>query len=186
MRTLVLVAVVGALLLLQSVLLGLLPAYLPPPAVGLLVALHVGLSPRWSLGGGVVAGFAMGYLFDLIAGAPSGTHALVYSLVALGTGLVSSRLLVRGAIVRALVSFAVTLVAALLVVAVRAWVTPGAGWGGLRFAPLEALFTALAAPALMRLFERLDGRFQARSRVGLLSSSSLGASHSPSGELPLS
>jgi rod shape-determining protein MreD len=185
MRTLAMVAIVAALLLAQSVLLGALPRYLPPPALGLLVALHVGLSPRWSLGAGVVAAFVMGYLFDLIAGAPSGTHALVYCLVALGTGLVSARLLVRGGIMRAAVSFAIALLAAVLVVAVRAAVTPGAGWGGLGFAPLEAAFTALAAPPLLRLLERLDGRFEARSRVGLLSSSAL-ASHPPSGELPLS
>jgi rod shape-determining protein MreD len=165
MRTLVLVFVVVALLLVQSVLLGLLPAYAPPPAVGMLVALHVALSPRWSLHAGVVAAFATGYVFDLIAGAPGGTHALVYSLVALGIGLLSSRLLLRGYVLRAAACFALTLMGALLIVAIRAWVTPGAGWGGLRYAPLEAAFTALCGPLLLHLLERVDGRLEAKNRT---------------------
>jgi rod shape-determining protein MreD len=164
MRTLAVIVVVVALLLVQSVMIGLLPAYLPPPAVGMLVALYLALSQRWSLSAGVVASFATGYLFDLIAGAPGGTHALVYSLVALGIGLLSSRLLLRGYVLRAAACFTVTLLGALLIVAIRAWVTPGGGWGGLRFAPLEAAFTALAGPPLLRLFERVDGRLEGKSR----------------------
>jgi rod shape-determining protein MreD len=149
------------LLLVQSVLLQLVPVHLPTPAFGLLVALHVGLSPRWNVFPSVLVGFSLGYLFDLVSGTPRGTHAFVYSVLALGAALLGPRLAVRGFVLRAAAGVVVTLIGGLLVLAVRALADSGAGAGGLRLILLEAALTGAIAPLVLKLFERLDGRLDA-------------------------
>ena len=65
-------------------------------------------------------------------------------------------------------SFVASLLAALLIVVVRAQVAPEGGYGGLRQAPFEALLTGLFGPLVLWLLRRIDGRsISARSRVGL-------------------
>jgi hypothetical protein len=51
---------------------------------------------------------------------------------------------------------------------VRAQVAPEGSYGGLRQAPVEALLTAFAAPLVLGLLRRIDGKIaETRSRVGL-------------------
>jgi len=65
-------------------------------------------------------------------------------------------------------SFVASLLAALLIVVVRAQVAPEGGYGGLRQAPVEALLTAFAGPFVLGLLRRIDGKIDTvRSRVGL-------------------
>jgi rod shape-determining protein MreD len=157
-----------ALLLLQSALVELLPPSLPAPAFGVLVALHVGLSPRWSRTGQVLLAFFTGYLFDLCAGAPHGTHALVYTVTALLVGPLGRRVAVRSFLARTAASFGATLVAGLAVVTIRAIVSRSGGFAGLRWVPVEATFTALVGPVVLGLLERIDGRAEGpRTQSGL-------------------
>jgi rod shape-determining protein MreD len=156
------------LLLLQSMVLEMVPVHIASPSFGLLVVLYVGLSPKWTLSSMAIVAFATGYLFDLVSGAPRGTHALVYVIVALIARTLTARLAVRGFVLKAATAFAASLAASLLIAVVRALVSPEGGYAGLRMAPLEALLTGLLAPFVLWLLERLDGRIDAglRLRVG--------------------
>lgn len=182
MRALATVLTALTLLLLQSALVPLLPAGVPAPAFGALVALHLGLSPRWSLIGQVSAGFFLGYLFDLLAGAPQGTHALLYTLVALLFGRLAKRISVTGILSRAAISFGVSLVVGLAVVCIRALVSRSGGFEGLRWVPVEAAVTALVGPPVLALLERIDGRQEGpRPRGSLHRRRQLGSGHLPLG-----
>jgi rod shape-determining protein MreD len=169
MRALFTLALGLALLLMQSVLLQLVPVYLPTPALGVLVTLHVGLSPRWGVSASVFVGFALGYLFDLVSGTPRGTHALVYSLLALGAALLAPRLSVRGFVLRAAAGLVVALVGGLLVLIVRVLAGSGSPAGGFRLVLLDAALTGVLAPLVLALLDRLDGRVDAaRGEAGMV------------------
>jgi rod shape-determining protein MreD len=156
------------LLILQSTVLELAPVRMAAPSLGLLVVLHVGLSPKWSVPSSAVVAFATGYLLDLVSGAPQGVHALVFVLMALFARILSTRVAVSGIVLSAATSFMASLLAAVLIVIVRAQVAPEGGYGGLRQAPFEALLTAFAGPVVLGLLRRIDGRVDAaRTRVGL-------------------
>lgn len=168
MRAFATIALALALLLVEAAARPLLPLHAPLPAVGALLALYLGLSPRWAIELSTPVAFAIGYLFDIATGAPRGTHALVYSLVSLLAAAFAARVFVRGWLPRALVSGLASLIAALLVVAVRVVVDRSGGISGLRRAPFEAILTALVGIFLLPLFERVDGRLQrVRRRVGM-------------------
>ena len=156
------------LLLLQSTVLEFAPVHVVTPSLGLLVVLHLGLSEKWPASSAVVIAFCTGYLFDLVSGAPRGVHAFVFVLMALFARALAARLAVRGLVFKAATAFVASLFAALLVVVVRAQVSPDGGYSGLRQAPFEALLTGLFGPPVMWLLTRVDGRLDpARLRVGL-------------------
>ena len=145
------------------------PVHLVTPSLGLLVVLYVGMAPlKWAPGSAVVVGFCLGYLFDLVSGAPRGVHAFVFVSIALIARVLAWRLAVRGIVLKASTSFVASMIAAFLIVVVRAQISPESGYGGLRQAPLEALLTAVFGPPVLWLLARLDGRLDpALLRVGL-------------------
>jgi len=168
MRSAATLFVAYLLLILQSTVLELAPVHMAVPSFGLLVVLHVGLSPKWTISSSAVVAFVTGYLFDLVSGAPQGVHAFVFTLMALFARALTTRVAVNDIVLGAATSFVASLLSAFLIVLVRAQVSPEGGWGGLRQAPLEAVLTAIAGPFVLSLFRRLDGRVdRARSRVGL-------------------
>jgi len=168
MRSAATLLVAYLLLILQSTVLELAPVHMAVPSFGLLVVLHVGLSPKWTLSSSAVIAFATGYLFDLVSGAPQGVHAFVFTLMALFARALTRRVAVNGIVLGAATSFVASLLASFLIVVVRAQVAPEGGYGGLRQAPLEAVLTGIFGPLVLSLFRRLDGRVDtARSRVGL-------------------
>ena len=168
MRSAATLFVAYLLLILQSTVLEMAPVHMAVPSFGLLVVLHVGLSPsKWTISSAAIVAFATGYLFDLVSGAPQGVHAFVFTLMTLFARALTRRVAVNGIVLGAATSVA-SLLATFLVVLVRAQVAPEGGYGGLRQAPLEALLTAIFGPLVLSLFRRLDGRVDtARSRVGL-------------------
>jgi rod shape-determining protein MreD len=169
------------LLLVQSALVQVLPQSVPPPAFGILVVLHLGLSPRWSLIGQVALAFLFGYLFDLLAGAPHGTHALVYTVTVLAVGRLAQHMSVARVLPRMAACFLAALLAALAVVTIRAMVSRSGGFAGLRWAPIEALVTALLGPPVLALLARIEGKIEKqRVRGGLHRRKALGG-----GQLPL-
>jgi len=144
MRSAATLTVAYMLLILQSTVLELAPVHMAAPSFGLLIVLHLGLSPKWTISSAAVVAFMTGYLFDLVSGAPQGVHAFVYVLMALFARALTRR------------------------VVVRKQVAPEGGYGGLRQAPLEAVLTAVVGPLVLALFRKLDGKVDsARSRVGL-------------------
>jgi len=169
MRSAATLTVAYLLLILQSTVLELAPVHMAVPSFGLLVVLHVGLSPsKWTVSSAAVVAFLTGYLFDLVSGAPQGVHAFVFTLMTLFARVLTTRVAVNGIVLGAATSFVASLLSSLLIVMVRAQVAPEGGYGGLRQAPLEAVLTAIFGPFVLSLFRRLDGRVDtARSRVGL-------------------
>ena len=157
------------LLVLQSVLLEFFPWTFPPPALGLLVVVHVGVNAAFGMRQAVILAFVLGYLADLVTGAPRGTHALVYVLVALLLLGLRQRLSVRATTARVVLGFVFGLLAALGTVGVRAVVLSGLDVASLSRTPLEALSTAVAAAPVLWLLYRLDQRFEPpRTRLGLM------------------
>ena len=161
MRALLTLALGLVLLLVQSVLLQLLPVQVPTPAFGVLVALHVGLSPRWTVSSAVFIAFSLGYLFDLVSGTPRGTHTFVFSVLALLASMVGPRVTVRGFVLRGAAGFLVTLVGGLLVGGVRTISESASAAPGFGLILLESLLTCLFAPPVLGLLDRLDGRLDA-------------------------
>ena len=168
MRSAITLTIAYLLLILQSTVLELAPVHMAAPSLGLLVVLHVGLSPKWTLSSAAVVSFVTGYLFDLVSGAPQGVHAFVFVLMSLCARALTTRVAVQGIVLGAATSFVTSLLASALIVIVRAQVAPEGGYGGLRQAPIEALLTGFAGPFVLGLFRRIDGKVDnARSRVGL-------------------
>jgi len=168
MRSLLTLVVAYVLLILQSTVLELAPVRMAAPSLGLLVVLYVGVSPKWAISSASIVALGTGYLLDLVSGAPQGVHALVFILIAVIARALSTRVVVQGIVLSAAVSFVASLLAAVLVVIVRARVAPEGGYGGLRGAPLEALLTAFAGPLVLGLLRRINGKLEAtRARVGL-------------------
>ena len=168
MRSLVTIVVAYLLLILQSTVLELAPVRMAAPSLGLLVVLHVGLSAKWSVSSAAVVSFITGYLLDLVSGAPQGVHSLVFVLMVLFARALSTRVTVAGLVLPAATAFVASLLSAVMIVVVRAQVSPEGGYGGLRQAPLEALLSGFCGPIVLGLLRRIDGRIDTtRSRVGL-------------------
>jgi len=168
MRSILTLVVAYLLLILQSTVLELAPVRMAAPSFGLLVVLYVGLSAKWTISSASMVALATGYLLDLVSGAPQGVHALVFILIAIAARALATRVVVQGIVLGAATSFVASLLAAALVVIVRARVAPEGGYGGLRQAPLEALLTAVAGPPVIGLLRRIDGKLEAaRARGGL-------------------
>lgn len=181
MRTTVTVILAVALVLLQSTVLELAPVHIVTPAAGLLVVLYAAFSERWSLSSAAIFAFVLGYLFDLVSGAPLGVHAFVYLVISLLARVLSTRVVMRGVILSAGIGFVATLLAGLFVIVVRAQVNPEGGYEGVREIPLEALLTGLFAPPVIWMLRQLEGRLDPmRLRVGLARRRRRSLNHAPS------
>ena len=156
-RGLVLVLCGYLLVVVQASLQALVPVRILVPELGLLVALHAGLSAPEGVAGAAAVALVLGYVTDLLAGAPKGLHALVFVLLCLLAKGASVRLLLRGSLVPAVFAFFASLFGALLLVATRAEIE-GTGFGPLWVAPLQAAVTALFAPLVFALCARATGR----------------------------
>jgi rod shape-determining protein MreD len=146
-----------ALTVLQASLQALVPVRVLVPELGFLVALYVGLSAKDDVAGACAVALVLGYVTDLLAGAPKGLHALVFALACLAAKAASLRLLLRGALVPAAFTFLVSLAGAAVVVGTRAHF----GEGSLRplaIAPLQAAMTALACPLVFGMLARARAR----------------------------
>ncbi len=156
-------------LLLCTTLPVLLPGRVPMPDVGLLVAMHAGLTCRRSGGSAFSVrdaspaamaglGFALGYLVDLMGGGPKGLNALGLTVFILVLRSAATQLLVRG------VGFVMTFSAlcalgyGLLFCALRSFADPQLGLAGLLAIPGQVAATALCAPLVFALLRRVDRR----------------------------
>jgi rod shape-determining protein MreD len=162
MRVAAFILVGYALLVLVSALGALLPVHLPRPEVGLLVVLYLGLSARGPLPTHLGVALLLGYLTDVLAGAPRGLHALSLAAMMVIARGASSRLLVARRWQEILVTFLASLGHGLLVASLVA--SPGASiWAPsfserLRALPGPAIATALVAPIFFAFALRLDRR----------------------------
>jgi rod shape-determining protein MreD len=162
MRTASIVLAVYAILLVVGALWHALPL-LPSqgPEIAAIAAVYLGLTARRTLAGAVGASIVIGYLADLLSGAPVGLSALVSGLMCILGYAVHRRIVVRGARFTIAFSIFVALAASLLVAILR-WVTAQPTGTGLSEAIAilgPALPTAVIGPLLLGLLRRIDAAF---------------------------
>lgn len=131
------------------------------PDVGALTAAYLGLTARRQVSPAVGGAIALGYLTDLISGAPPGLLALALALTTLIARAVQQRILVRGFAISIAFSALVALVSCLLTLAVRMmYRMPSAELGvELRHVAIVTVATALTGPLVWRMFRRIDATF---------------------------
>jgi cell shape-determining protein MreD len=132
----------------------------------LLVVVYVGLSGRGGLSRVCALALVLGWFADLFAGSEKGLHMIAYAAAGLAARGASWRLLVRGALLTALVAGVFALADGALVVALRTSLMPSLGWSALRQVAPSALVTALFAPLAFRLLGRIDRSFIRDPRLG--------------------
>lgn len=159
MRRLVAMLLAGFVaLILLSPLRQLLPPWLPLPSIPVLVTLYLALGVRGSPSAGAACAAGLGYLTDLLSGAPKGTHILALLIVYFVIRGLSARLYVQGKLSQLGVSFTSTLICSFMVVAIHAALPPRGAWSTLAYAPAEAAMTAAASTFVFYLLWRLDRR----------------------------
>ena len=131
------------------------------PDLGALTAAYLGLTTRRTLAPAVGGSIALGYLIDLISGAPPGLFALVLGLTCLIARAVQQRIYVRGALMTIGFSAFVALVSALLAMLVRAlYHVPRPSFAlDMKHAALAAIATGVIGPFVWRVFRRIDAAY---------------------------
>jgi rod shape-determining protein MreD len=131
------------------------------PDLGALTAAYLGLTARRNVAGAVGGSVVLGYLVDVISGAPPGLGALVLGLTCLIARTVQQRIFVRGAAMTMGFSAFVALVAGVIGLLVRGmYGVPGAAFSlELRYIALVTIATALIGPLVWRVFRRIDAAF---------------------------
>jgi rod shape-determining protein MreD len=144
------------------------PFEVAAPDAALLVALYLGASVRGQAWEVTVAALVIGYLGDVVGGAPRGLGAFVVGATCLLARLATARLLVRGAIFTTVFCFVGALFAAALGYGLRAVFGGGGELGRasveLPAAAVAALLTALFAPVVFRICRWVDARFARTAR----------------------
>ncbi|HEX2690941.1 MAG TPA: hypothetical protein VHN14_30215 [Kofleriaceae bacterium] len=131
------------------------------PDLGALTAAYLGLTARRQVSPAIGGAIVLGYLIDLISGAPPGLVALVLALTTLVARAVQQRILVRGATISIAFSAFVALVAGVLALVVRGlYRIPSAAFSvGLGHVAFVTLATAVLGPLVWRMFRRIDAAF---------------------------
>ena len=131
------------------------------PDLGALSAAYLGLTARRQVSPAVGGAIVLGYLIDLISGAPPGLVALVLGLPPLVARAVQQRILVRGAVLSVAFSAFVALFAGVLAWLVRVlYRVPGAPFSiELRHVVAVTLATAIVGPLVWRVFRRIDAAY---------------------------
>lgn len=162
MRTATIVLVAYAACVVVAALWRLLPWLADAiPDIGALTAAYLGLTARRQVSPAIGGAIVLGYLIDLISGAPPGLIALVLALTTLIARAIQQRILVRGAALSIGFSAFVGLLAGLLAVIVRmVYRMPSAAFTTeLRHVALVTLATAIFGPLVWRMFRRIDAAF---------------------------
>lgn len=131
------------------------------PDLGVLTAAYLGLTARRGVASAVGGSIVLGYLVDLISGAPPGLMALVCGLTGLVARAVQQRILVRGATMTIAFSAFVAIVGGVLALILRVFYQlPRSGLATeLQHLALVTIATALIGPLVWRVFRRIDAAF---------------------------
>jgi rod shape-determining protein MreD len=166
MRILTHIAVAFVLLVIVGAVWRVTPFEVVAPDVALLAALYLGVSIRSPLWEATVAVLAIGYVHDVLAGAPRGLGALVLGAVCILARVVTARLLVRGVVFISVLAFVATIAAAVLTLLVEVLFDAAVAPLGAELVAIlgSAVLTALIAPAGFRLCRAVDARFARTQR----------------------
>jgi hypothetical protein len=158
-RSILVVAVVFAMLLAQSVFARLLAPHPFAPYLGLPLVFALATGPGVKVLRGGVTVFAIGYLYDVFTGNPLGIHTFVFVVGFLSAWLIGYLTSFRGVPFEIALSFSLTLALGGLLELVRSFVPGGMSWAGTALALSllgSSLMTALLSPLLFALARRLD------------------------------
>jgi rod shape-determining protein MreD len=167
LRILAQVAAYFVLAVLLGALWRITPFEVVAPDVALLFVLYIGITAaRATLPEATFAALVIGYLHDVLAGAPRGAGAIVLGAVCILCRLATARLLVRGRLFIGGFAFVGSLAAALGTVFVRVtFDAPVGGFGAELITALEAAaMTALFAPPVLRLCRWIDAKLARTQR----------------------
>lgn len=131
------------------------------PDLGAVTAAYLGLTARRQVSPAIGGAIVLGYLIDLISGAPPGLIALVLALTTVIARTVQQRILVRGAVISIGFSAFVALIAGVLGVVVRVLYRMPIAALTVELSHLlqVALATAVVGPVGWRMFRRIDAAF---------------------------
>jgi cell shape-determining protein MreD len=131
------------------------------PDLGALTAAYLGLTARRGVAPAVAGAVVLGYLVDLIGGAPPGLFSLTLGLTCLVVHTVQQRILVRGAIMTIAFSAFVAVIAGVLALVIRAFhhLARAAMTTELAHLALVTVATAIVGPLVWRMFRRIDATF---------------------------
>jgi rod shape-determining protein MreD len=165
MRTITHVLFAFALVLVVGGLWRITPFDVVVPDVALLVGLYLGASVRGHAWEATLAALVIGYLGDVVGGAPRGTGALVVGVACVLARLATARLLVRGAAFTTVFAWIGALVAAGLSLLLR-FVHGASGDFDRELAAAlgTVLVTGLAAPVIFRACRGIDARYARTAR----------------------
>jgi cell shape-determining protein MreD len=166
-RTATLVLVAYALCVVVGATWRLLPTvHAAVPDLGALTAAYLGLTARRNMWSAVLGSVVLGYLVDLISGAPPGFIALVLGVTSVIARAVQQRIYVRGATMTIAFSVFVSLIASVLALLVRAlYHVPSGGLAlELSHVAFAAVATGIVGPVVWRIFRRIDATFARTQR----------------------
>ena len=126
-----------------------------------MTAAYLGLTARRNIAPAVGGSVMLGYLVDLISGAPPGLIALVLGLTCVIARAVQQRIYVRGATMTIAFSAFVALVAGILAMFVRGiYHVPSAAITlELRHLAVVIVATGVIGPIVWRIFRRIDAAY---------------------------
>ncbi len=157
--SIIIVLVVFAMLLLQTVFSRLLAPYPFSPYLGLPFVFALATAPGVRILRGALTAFAVGYLYDLFTGNPLGLHTFVFVLGYFSAWLVGTLLSFRGIVFQMVLSFSLTLLLGGLLELIRGFTPGGISRSGLTLSIAllaSALATAVLAPILFALVRLID------------------------------
>lgn len=134
------------------------------PDLALLVALYLGACVRGQAWEATLAAVVIGYLADVVGGAPRGLGALVLGATCLLARLATARLLVRGAIFTTVFSWVGALFASALTITLRAAYGGGDLDRDITVGLGASFLTGLLAPAVFRVCRGIDARYARTAR----------------------
>jgi rod shape-determining protein MreD len=161
MRTFAIIVCGWLLLVLQSALWRYLPFDTVSPDLWAVFAVYLGLHAQEGRGPSAVgAALALGFVFDALAGAPSGLFGFASAFLALVAVSLSKRLLLRGRLAVGGAGAVASVVGAL---AILALMTVEGGpvvlnWRLIWLLVLQAVMTALFTPGIFWLLRRVEAR----------------------------
>jgi rod shape-determining protein MreD len=157
--SIIIVSVVFAILLLQSVFSSLLAPHPFSPYFGLPFVFALGTAPGTRVLRGAVTAFAIGYFYDFFTGNPLGLHTFVFVVGYFSAWLIGYLLSFRGIVFEMVLTFVLTVLLGGLLELIRGF-TPGGiarSGGTLTIALFASAFaTALLAPILFALVRGVD------------------------------
>jgi rod shape-determining protein MreD len=166
MRIAVHVVLAFVLVVLVGALWRLTPFEVAAPDVALLCALFLGASSRNPVAAATLGAIVIGYLADVVTGAPPGLGSLVLGAVCVLARMLSSRILFRGALPVAVLTFIAAGAAGLATWAIRAAGGLGVGPFAREIAAVlgSAVLTAFLSPLVFRVSRVVDARFARTER----------------------